>query len=420
MSDYQPRPQFMPFHTRNQRWACIVAHRRAGKTVACINEILTRALATNKQNARYAYIAPYYKQSKTIAWDYLKRYSEQIRVKSNEAELWVELFNGSRIYLFGADNPDSLRGLYLDGCVLDEFADMKPSIWGAVIRPLLTDRKGWAIFIGTPKGHNAFYDIWREADASDDWFSLMLRASTSGLLDPAEIQDARKTMSDDQYEQEFECSFEAAIVGSYYGKLISQAEREGRICSVPYQAGVEVHTFWDVGRDGLPIWFYQMVGREPRIIDYYEAVDGTLEEAVKAVKERGYNYGNHVLPHDAAHNSIRTGTRMADQIKDLGLRNVCTLPNEPREDGIELVKQLIPRLYFDSTKCYQGIEALKNYQRKWDEERKVFSTTPLHNWASHAADALRYLAVWLKMEEGKKPYTLLQPVGHFAMGMRDY
>jgi len=391
----------MPFHMRDRRWACIVAHRRAGKTVACINEILTRALATKKKAARYAYIAPFYKQSKTIAWDYLKEYGRLVIVKTNESELYVELFNGARVHLFGADNPDSLRGMYLDGVVLDEFADMKPSIWGAIIRPLLTDRKGWAVFIGTPKGHNAFYDIWKEAQSSDDWFSMMLSASTSGLLDPVEIADAQKTMSDDQYQQEFECSFTAAIVGSYYGKLINEAEKQGRITSVPYESGTEVHTFWDLGGDGMPIWFFQLVGREPRLIDFHESVDGTLEQSIRVVKDRGYNYGNHVFPHDGASNSIRTGITMTEQAKSMGLQNIITLPREEIDDGIELVKQLIPRLWFDAKKCEQGIESLKNYSRKWNEERKVYAATPLHNWASHASDAMRYLAMWLKMREGR-------------------
>jgi phage terminase large subunit len=412
MSDYKPRDAFMPFHTRSQRWACIVAHRRAGKTVACINEILTRALATKKQKARYAYIAPYYRQAKTIAWDYLKQYSKLVAVKINESELWVELFNGSRIYLFGADNPDALRGLYLDGACLDEFADMKPSVWGAVIRPLLTDRKGWAIFIGTPKGHNAFYNIWQEAQQSDEWFAMMLSASTSGLLPHDELLDAQKTMSEDQYAQEFECSFSAAIVGSYYGKLINQAESEGRITAVPYQSGVEVVTIWDLGGDGMPVWFFQMVGREPRLIDYYEEVGGTLENTVRVVKDRPYNYGNHIFPHDGNHGSIRTGITMKEQAQALGLKNITTLPREAVNDGIELVKQLIPRLWFDAKKCYQGIEALKNYQKKWNEERKVYNDAPLHNWASHASDALRYLAMWLKMNEGRNVPIVKMPMNY--------
>ena len=156
---YRPRPIFADFHERKQRWSIVIAHRRAGKTVACINDLIIKAGLENKPNGRYAYIAPYHSQAKSIAWDYLLRYSQPLYRKHNQSELWVELVNGSRIRLFGADNPDALRGMYLDGVILDEYADMKPSVWGSVLRPLLSDRAGWAVFIGTPKGHNAFYDI---------------------------------------------------------------------------------------------------------------------------------------------------------------------------------------------------------------------------------------------------------------------
>ena len=168
--DYKPREVFKPFHYRDKRWSVIVAHRRCGKTVACINDLIRRALMEDKPNARYAYVAPYLAQSKSIAWDYLIRYSQPALVKANQAELWVELDNGARIRLFGADNPDALRGLYLDGVVLDEYADMRPRVWGEIIRPLLADRKGWAVFIGTPKGHNAFWDVYNHATQSEDWY----------------------------------------------------------------------------------------------------------------------------------------------------------------------------------------------------------------------------------------------------------
>ena len=158
--DYSPRQVFKQFHYREQRWAIIVAHRRCGKTVACINDIIRKALIEEKHDGQYAYIAPYYAQAKSIAWAYLTRFSSPALIKKNESELWVQLENGAKIRLFGADNPDALRGMYLDGVVLDEYADMKPSVWGAVVRPLLADRQGWATFIGTPKGHNSFWDIY--------------------------------------------------------------------------------------------------------------------------------------------------------------------------------------------------------------------------------------------------------------------
>lgn len=415
---YEPRPQFLRFHHRNERWACLVCHRRAGKTVACIGELLTRALASSKPSPRYAYIAPFLKQAKAVAWQYLLEYSASIRVNKNEAELWVELPNGARITIYGADNPDAIRGIYLDGIVLDEFADMRPSFWGAIIRPLLADRKGWCVFIGTPKGHNAFYDIYQSSKGEDGWFSLMLRASESGLLDVGELDDARRSMSEDQYNQEFECSFEAAIVGAIYGKEMGIMRAQNRICKVPYNPAFEVHTAWDIGGDGTSIWFYQEVGKEPRLIDLYEATGSQLSDEVKELKERKYNYGAHVLPHDAGHASVRTGMTMKKQLEQLGLTNLVVLPRDDIEPGINLVKPLLAQLWIDEEKCQSGIEALINYQRKWDEERRVFSKIPLHNWASHTSDALRYLAIWLSrrkapiIEPPKLGYTVSVFEGH--------
>ena len=156
---YEPRPHFIPFHQRSARWAAIVAHRRCGKTVGCINDTIAKALYNRKKNPRYGYIAPTYRQAKEIAWQYLKDDARPVVKKIREAELSIELINGAKVSLFGADNPDSLRGLYFDGVILDEFGDMRPSLWGEVILPTLVDRKGWAVFIGTPKGKNHFYDI---------------------------------------------------------------------------------------------------------------------------------------------------------------------------------------------------------------------------------------------------------------------
>lgn len=200
---YEPREQFLDFHSRVQRWACIVFHRRGGKTVACVNDIHTRALYTQKKNARYAYIAPFYRQAKDVAWMYLKEATKDSAVKIKESELSVELFNGAKISLYGADNPDALRGIYLDGVVLDEFGDCRPSLWAEVILPTLTDRKGWAIFIGTPKGKNHFYEIREMARKnSDEWFYLSMGAEESGILPKKELGMLKGLMTDDQYAQE--------------------------------------------------------------------------------------------------------------------------------------------------------------------------------------------------------------------------
>ncbi|MBQ60517.1 MAG: hypothetical protein CMQ19_00430, partial [Gammaproteobacteria bacterium] len=191
---YTPRDHFLPLHQRDKRWSSLVCHRRAGKTFACVNEAVIRALYTPKENARYAYIAPFYKQAKDVAWTYLKDATEGIAVEVRESDLRVVLPNGAWITLYGADNPDALRGIYLDGVILDEYGDCRPSLWAEVILPTLADRRGWAAFIGTPKGKNHFYHIHQTAVSDPEWFSMTLKASESGILAPDDLKQLQGLM----------------------------------------------------------------------------------------------------------------------------------------------------------------------------------------------------------------------------------
>ena len=185
---YWPRPQFQPYHDRKERFACLVAHRRAGKTVACINDLIKSAVTCTLPDPRFGYLAPYHAQAKDIVWTYLERYTAPIPgIETNISELRVDFPNGARIRLYGAENAARMRGLYFDGIVLDEPADMDPRVWPEIIRPALSDRKGWATFIGTPKGKNAFYDTYDAAKRSPEWFSLMLKASETGLVSQVNI-----------------------------------------------------------------------------------------------------------------------------------------------------------------------------------------------------------------------------------------
>lgn len=207
---YTPRKQFLPFHDRQERFAALVCHRRAGKTVASVNDLIRGAALCDRPNPRFAYIAPLYKQAKDIAWTYLKQGIAPLLkfgAAIHESELRVDLPNKGRVKLYGADNPDSMRGVYFDGVVLDEPAQIDPTLWPEIIRPALADRMGWAVFVGTPKGRNAFYNVWREAQKADDWFTLLLKASETGLLPESELRAARSIMTEQQYNQEFECSF---------------------------------------------------------------------------------------------------------------------------------------------------------------------------------------------------------------------
>lgn len=394
--EYAPRQAFMSFHNRTERWACLVAHRRAGKTVAAVNDMIKEAV---KRPDPYAYFAPYRQQAKAVAWDYLKFYSRPILEKANEAELSVKLKNGGSIGLFGADNADAARGLGFRGVYCDEFGDFRPSVWGNVIRPTLSDRKGWAVFGGTPKGHNQFYDIHRVAVSDKEWFSLVLKASMSGLIDPEELKAARQQLSEDQYNQEYECSFDAAILGAFYGQEMSRVDAEGRIRSVPYQSEFPVNTAWDLGyKDDTAIWWYQNIGQEIHVLDHYAESGVGLEELAGEITKRPYRYGKHWLPHDAKAKTLAAGGKsIVEQMAYfLGNQSLAIVPNLSKQDGIQAARSILPRCYFD-TKCDKdgngGIEALRQYQRQYDEDKKAFSKDALHNWASHSADAFRMLAV---------------------------
>lgn len=298
-----------------------------------------------------------------------------------------------------------MRGLYLDGAILDEYADMRPSVWGEVIRPMLADRRGWAVFIGTPKGHNAFYQVFKQSTLEKTWFSLTLRASTSGLIASDELEDARRDMTDDQYAQEFECSFEAAIHGSVYGKWMSQAEDAGRIRDIDYDQSLPVHTAWDLGfDDATAIWFYQIAYKEVRVIDYYEASGQDIKHYCDTLKSKPYKYSKHNVPHDAANKLLAAGGRsIVEQARDYGIQmNVCMAMSQ--QNSIEALRKTLEVCWFDRTKCEQGIEALKQYQFEYDEEKKVFRSKPRHDWSSHAADAAEIIGqTWREVKPEPPP-----------------
>ena len=407
--DYKPRDVFEDFHERSQRWAVIVAHRRCGKTVSCINELIYKALIEGKEDGRYAYVAPYYSQAKNIAWDYLLRFSKPVMAKANQSELWVELINGARIRLFGADNADSLRGLYLDGIVLDEYADMRsPRIWGEIVRPLLADRLGWAVFIGTPKGHNAFYDIYNNATQDDDWYVKVLRASQTGLLPQTELDDARKVMTPDQYLQEMECDFESAIIGAFYGAEMRQITDQGRITPIEFTPMFPLFSSWDLGlSDDTTVWTWQVCHGEVRFLDYHTSNGKNIPFYTGYIQEKereyGVKYTTHYLPHDARAKTLASGGKsIIEQLSlKIPLKSMKIVPNLSLQDGIQATRMMLMRSWFDP-KCEEGIECLRQYQREFDEDKKIFRDKPRHDWASHGADSARMAAVAWK-EETKLP-----------------
>lgn len=404
---YLPRKQFRAFHERHKRWGCIVAHRRSGKTVACTNELITRGLASPKINPRFRYIAPFYNQAKSVAWDYLKQYSYELDRKINESELSIEFTNfneqTAKIRLFGADNPDALRGQYSDGDILDEFGDMKPSVWSSVIRPSLADRNGWAAFIGTPKGHNEFFKINQMARTNPDWFYMMLRASQSRLLPADELSDAKKMMSEEEYEREFECSFDAAIAGAVYGRWMSDAQKEGRIGKVAWDRKRPVYTAWDLGySDTTVVWFFQIGFNEITLIDYYENNQEGIDHYCDVLKTKPYKYGKHWVPQDASHALMAAGGRSIVQQAYKANVEMFVVAETTHMNAQEATRQTLPICWFDEEKCEVGIESLRQYQYEFDEDKKIYRKVPRHDWTSHASKAFEIIArVWQVPKEDK-------------------
>jgi hypothetical protein len=405
---YNPRQAFMPFHNRTQRWACLVAHRRAGKTVAAVNDIIRAAITYQGDRGLFAYIAPYRSQAKAVAWQYFQEFAAPITQAKNEQELTITLMNGSQVRLYGADNADAMRGLGFSGVYMDEYGDFKPSVFGNVIRPALSDKQGWAVFGGTPKGKNQFWEIYETAQRlPQEWFLLRLPASTSGLLPSGELAAARAQLAEDQYLQEYETSFEAAILGSFYGKEMREADQQGRICQVPYNPDLPVYTAWDLGyRDDTAIWFYQLGRGEIRVIDFYAVSGENIHDIANVVLTKGYRYAKHYLPHDARAKSLQTGKSIVEQLAaHLDIAKLAVVPDIGLQNGIQATRLILPRVYFDAERCRDGIEALRQYQREYDEDKKAYRQNPRHDWTSHPSDAFRMLAVsWQEIAD--KPPAL--------------
>ena len=379
--------------------------------MACVNDIHARALYTQKKNARYAYIAPYYRQAKDIAWMYLKEATVDSAVKVKESELSVELFNGAKISLYGADNPDALRGIYLDGVVLDEFGDCRPSLWAEVILPTLSDRKGWATFIGTPKGKNHFFQIREIARRTpEEWYYLECKASETGYLPDEELRMAEKLMDADQFAQEYMCSFDAAVKGTYYSHLIAQMEK-GRIddAEAPPQIGIVQHdddlptdVALDLGfTDSTALWFWQQRVDGVAVIDYDEDHSQPLNYYLDLLRAKPYKIRTLYLPHDAKAKTLQTGRSTIEQVQAYIERlelpwEIEIVPRLDLQDGIDAVRYVLPFCYMDLDKCFNGIEALRAYKRNYNEITKSFSDRPNHDWSSHGSDAFRQLAIVTK------------------------
>lgn len=399
---YEPRQHFVPFHLRAVRWAILVAHRRAGKTVAAVNDIIARASRNPRENPRYAYVAPLLRQAKDIAWQYLKDAAAPFRPKISESALYVELSalpNNPRITIYGADNPDSFRGIYLDGAVLDEFGNMLGSVFQEILLPALTDRRGWCVFMGTPNGPNHFRDLFYSKRKDSDWFVTLLPVSLTKQIPPKDLAEMKKLMDPEQYAQEMECSFEASVRGAIYARQMEEMQAEGRIGHYPLDRMSPTHVIMDLGfRDLTAVGFVQE--RPDGLVmghSYAESMK-PISHYIKYVTDfwgdRSLRPGQIWLPHDARAKSLQTGRSIIENFRSANLRPRI-VPELDLLDGIAAARKMFPHWYIHEEGNDQLILALKSYHRKYDEERKVYLDVPVHDWSSHYADMWRYANIVL-------------------------
>ena len=400
---YAPRVQQAYVHKEldKYRYAVLCTHRRFGKTTLCLNHLIKMAMTSKNHAPRFAYIAPTYSQAKKIAWDYLKFYTEKIPgTKWNESELRCDLINGSRISLLSSENPDSIRGIYLDACVIDEAANVSQNLIDEVIIPALSDRRGKLFLVSTPNGmNNIFYEYFQKAQADDKWFLYKAKASETGIVDKEELDAALAIMGEGKYQQEFECSFIGNIRGSIYGDLINELEDNKRIGGVPYDPAHLVNTSWDLGyTDACSVIFFQQINHNIHIIDYYENEKEALPHYAEYLKEKEYIYGNHYVGHDVDQTDFSSGYSRREVAANYGIR-FRVAPRMPLEDGIHAVKMILPRCKIDSDNCSDLIIALRHYHRKYNDKERVYKLKPVRDFSSHPMDALRYLATGIQEQQ---------------------
>ena len=399
---YKPRKEMVSFHQRTQRFAFLICHRRYGKTVACVAEMILRALYTSKHKAQYAYICPFRSQAKAVAWNYLVDLTQGIATEVKVSELSITLPNGAKIWLSGSDNVNALRGLYLDGAVIDEFAQCRPDLLEAVIQPCLLDRKGWLVIIGTAYGRlNKFFDYYEKSQNDPEWFHADIKVYDSGVIPLDEIARIKNAISEAKFQQEFQNNFSAELVGTYYATIINQLEQDGKLNQTTHwNPDRRVHVAFDIGRgDSTVCWMWQEHQYGIDIIDFYTNNGEQAQHYIDMLIEKPYDYDKINLPHDARAKTFATHKSALEQFVDGFAHTEAQINIVPKlsvEDGIEAARQILKYATFDYDRCYYGVECLRVYRKKWDETNQCFLKTPLHDYSSDSADAFRYLAIMAK------------------------
>jgi phage terminase large subunit len=406
---YKPRPYQSALETAmnsGKRRAVLVWARQHGKDLGCWNFLILEAM---EKRGTYFYIFPEFSHGKRVIWNGItmdgRRYidflpAELVKHRSS-SDMAIELVNGSRIQVVGSSNYDALRGTPLKGAVLSEYAYQNPNVWDMVLDPVFSNvnnKDAWVIFNSTPQGKNHFYDLYEYAKANpESWYCSRVTNDDTGLVSPEQIAAKRQRgMSEEMIQQEYYCSFDCGVVGSIYGRLLGDAEKEGRVGYVPYDRNFLVYTAWDIGiGDAMSIIFFQRRGNEILIIDHYENRGYPIRHYVDEVNARGYAYAAHYVPHDSAKRSIDTGVSFVQAGLDLGLNMIRLENNVGLIDGIERTRSYMPRMFFDKEKTDYLRRCLQQYHYEYDEKAHVQRTIPKHDWSSHAASALRYLVLSL-------------------------
>jgi hypothetical protein len=413
---FEPRDYQLPLWSALEagcKRAVAVWHRRAGKDVLSLNWTVREAF---RRPGLYWHILPTYNQGRKIVWNGMNREGRRfidyfppdtiIRSRDDEMTLWLE--GGSIWQVIGTDDVDRLVGSNPIGCVFSEYSLQDPNAW-AFLRPILAENGGWALFIYTPRGRNHGWRMLQMALEHEKWFAQVLSCGETGAIDDDAIEDERLAgMAEEMIQQEFYCSFDAPLVGSFYGDLLTTAHENGRIGRVPWEPKKPVVTGWDLGMaDATGIWFAQEVGKEKRLIDYYEASGKGLDHYAKVLAEKPYAYSEHYVPHDAAVRELGTGKSRVEVAQDMGMR-FTVVPRMAIADGINAVRMMLPQVWLDDKKCSTGLEALRQYVKErhegaeGPEGKPFYRDKPRHNWTSHAADALRTLAVgWREAMDGE-------------------
>lgn len=407
--------------------ACAIWARRHGKDEIALH---WTAIALHTKIGNYWHMLPQANQARRAIWAAVnphtgkrridEAFPKELRAATLENEMFIRFKNGSSWQVVGSDNYDALVGSAPVGVVFSEWALSHPSSWG-YISPILRENGGWALFITTPRGRNHAHATHEDFAGRPGYFADRISAEDSGVFSPEDLEEERRgyvgqygeDMGRALYEQEYLVSWDAAILGAYWGSEIAKAEREGRIGSVPIDPLLPVHEGWDIGRrDSTAIWFFQTDGRGLRFVDYYESHGKDAEHYAQYVLSKGYRRGNTWLPHDARVMEWTAKRTRVETLLDLGL-NAHIIPDHKLMDGINSARQVLGRCEFDAVRCKQGIAALKSYQKEWNEKMQRFDDTPLHNWASHGADAFRYAVVGWAEDTQPKP---VKPPPRLAVG----